>query len=93
MWMGGLLVTQVVLVIVVFLEIRHMVGFLAFPKVCGFTSNISVELQAISHGLNLAWIPHTHPYVAIVDYIRSMLIKDRNIVLVHTLREGNSCAD
>jgi hypothetical protein len=36
---------------------------------------------------------HTHLYVVIIDYIRSLLTRDGNIVLVHTLPERNSCAD
>lgn len=28
---------------------------MAFSKVCDFTSNINVELQTMSYGLDLAW--------------------------------------
>lgn len=45
-------------------------------------------------------VSYTHQYVAIVDYIskkkkknRSLLTRDWNIILVHTLRKKNSCAN
>jgi len=53
---GALLVTQVVLVMVVFLEIHEGVGFFGS---CDFASNINVELQAISLSPDIAWLMTT----------------------------------
>jgi ribonuclease HI len=87
-----------------------------FARSCGFTSNINAELQAISHGLDIAWnhgfrnvicesdsqtalkliqegVPSTRPYAPLVDYIRSLIHKEWQLVLVHTLRKGNASVD
>jgi ribonuclease HI len=42
-----------------------------FSRSCGFTSNINVELQAISHGLELDW---THDYKDIVFEFDSLSV-------------------
>jgi hypothetical protein len=38
-------------------------------------------------------VPSTHPYAPLVDYIWSLIHKEWQLVLVHTLREGNAGAD
>jgi ribonuclease HI len=96
--------------------LRCTIKYLPFAGSCGFTSNSNVELQAISHGFDIAWnhgfrkvicesdsqkalkliqvgVPFTHSYAPSVDYIRSLIHKEWQLVLVHTLRERNAGAD
>lgn len=35
----------------------------------------------------------THPYVLLIDNIRSFMMREWNVALTHTLQEENSCAD
>jgi hypothetical protein len=71
MWMGALMVTQAVLVMVVFYGIRQEVGLLAFLEVVVLRLIFNVELQAISHGLELDW---THDYKDIVFEFDSLSV-------------------
>jgi hypothetical protein len=52
----------------------------------GFDSQMA--LKFVQEG-----VPSTHPYADLVDYIQSLMHKELQLVLVHTLREGNESVD
>jgi ribonuclease HI len=51
-------------------------------------SDFQTALKLIQEG-----VPSTHPYAPLVDYIRSLIHKKWQLVLVHTLRKGNASVD
>jgi hypothetical protein len=51
-------------------------------------SDSQTALKLIQEG-----VPSTRPYAPLVDYIRSLIHKKWQLVLVHTLRKGNASVD